>query len=208
MYKKQMLFQRIICYLVLIGSAVVFFYSLGMMTDLYDGLRQTIPEPTILDMNDESGMGPKVEGARILYDMQDFNRFLTKGALILVLLSVFLLITSTHIRRRYYISNYIATGLSAVAGIAYSVYTISELFSWKLTYQLYVDFEKLEKLAKILKFQYYGPDHTFWFDAGVVVMIVYIVLLALLVLNMIWKIIMMNAEKKLLEAGKEAKANG
>jgi len=204
MYKKQMLFQRIICYIVLIVSALIFVYSLGIMTDLYDGLRQAIPDPTILDSNDPSGMGPKVEGARILYDMQDFNRLLTTGAIILVLLSVFLLVTSTHVRRRYYISNYIATGLVSIGGIAFSAWSVNEIMSWKATYQQLVDFEKLEKLAKILKFAYYDANHTFLFDAGVVIFIVYIVVLVLLVLNMIWKITLMSAEKKLLAAGKEA----
>lgn len=204
MYKKQMLFQRIICILVLAGSALVFFYSLGMMTDLYDGLRQTIPDATILDSSDPSGLGPKVEGARILYDMQGFNRQLTKGAIVLVLLGVFLLVTSTHVRRRYYISNYIATVLAAGCGIAYSAWAVGEIFSWKATYKAWIDFDKLKMLAEMFKFPYYDANHTFWFDAGIVVMLVYIALLVLLVFNMIWKIIVMNAEKKLLEAGKEA----
>ena len=204
MYKKQMLFQRIICILVLVGSSLVFFYSLGMLTDLYDGLRQAIPDATIMDSDDPSGLGPKVAGARILYDMQGFNRQLTTGAIILVLLGVFLLITNTHTRRRYYISNYIATCLAAAGGIGYSLWAVGEILSWKATYKAWIDFEKLETLAKMFKFPFYDANHTFWFDAGVVVMIVYVVILALLVLNMIWKIVVMNAEKKLLEAGKEA----
>ena len=204
MYKKQMLFQRIICYVVLIGSALVFLYSLGFMTDLYDGLRQAVPDPKILDSNDPSGMGPKVEGARLLYDIQDFNKLLTRGAIILVLLAVFLLITNTHTRRRYYVSNFVAIGLVSAGGLAYSAWALMEIMSWKATYQAWIDFEKLEKLAKLLKFVFYDANHTFWFDLGYVVLGVYMALLVLLVLNMIWKITMMNAEKKLLASGKEA----
>ena len=36
MYKKQMILQRIVCYVMLIAAALVFVYSLGIMTDMYD----------------------------------------------------------------------------------------------------------------------------------------------------------------------------
>ena len=38
MYKKQMGFQKLICILALVAGFVVFLYSLGIMTDLYDCL--------------------------------------------------------------------------------------------------------------------------------------------------------------------------
>ena len=38
MYKKQMTLQRITSYLLLAAAALVFVYSLGFMTDLYDSL--------------------------------------------------------------------------------------------------------------------------------------------------------------------------
>jgi len=199
MYKKQMLFQKIICYLVIIGAALTFFYSLGMMTDLYDGLVQTIPDPT--DLDPESPWGPYVAGARILYDMQPFNRLLTKGAIVLILLAVFLLVTNTHGRRRYYVGNYIAIALVSITGFVYSIYSFMEISSWKLTYQYTVDFEALEAFAERRGFKYYGPDHTIWFDLGLIVNIIFMVILGLLLVNMIWKIIMMSKEKKLLKGG-------
>lgn len=206
MYKKQMLFQKIICLLVLICAALIFIQSLGLMTDLYDGLTRAIPDSTELDMG--TPMGPKVEGARILYDMQPFNRSLTKNALVVILLAVLLFITCTNTRRRYYVSNYVAIALCAGGGIAFACWSFFWLSSWKLTYQMRVDFEGLKEFAEKKHFQYFGPDHTFWFDSGIVLDIVLIVLLALLVLNMIWKIIMMKSEKKLLQNGKESAVNG
>ena len=80
MYKKQMSLQRIVCLLSIIASAVVFIYSLGMMTDLFDMLYNMIPDPEDLDT-------ARVAGARIYYDMQGFNRTLLRGSIGLILLS-------------------------------------------------------------------------------------------------------------------------
>ena len=49
-------------------------------------------------------------------------------------------------------------------------------------------------------------DSTFWFDAHYAVYAVLLVVTALLLLNLIWKIRLMKAEQRLIEAGKEAMA--
>ena len=69
MYKKQMKFQKAVCLLVLAASVIVFLYSLGIMTDLYDALYTTIGAP---DKPDNTRRNP-VAGAFIYYDMQGFN---------------------------------------------------------------------------------------------------------------------------------------
>ena len=104
MYKKQMKLQRIICILALAACVVMFLYSLGLMTDLYSMLYKTIPDP-------EDPSSAKVQGAFIYYDMQSFNSMLLKVSIGMILLSCALFITNTHSRRRYYIGNYISTGL-------------------------------------------------------------------------------------------------
>ena len=45
MYKRQMTLQRVVCILALIASALLFVYSLGLMTDLYDALYSTMMNP-------------------------------------------------------------------------------------------------------------------------------------------------------------------
>ncbi|MCR5154625.1 MAG: hypothetical protein K6B75_07250, partial [Lachnospiraceae bacterium] len=45
MYKAQVKLQKIICYAVLIASAIVFIYSMGMMTDMYDCFYSTMMDP-------------------------------------------------------------------------------------------------------------------------------------------------------------------
>ena len=110
MYKKQMKMQRIACYLSIAASALVFLYALGIMTDLYDMLYTMVPVP-------DDPTSVKVAGAMIYYDMQGFNKTLLGASIGLILSSVLLFITNTHARRKYYIGNYVAIAISAVANI-------------------------------------------------------------------------------------------
>ena len=52
-------------------------------------------------------------------------------------------------------------------------------------------------------FKFYFTKSTFWFDISKVVFAILLVAVALNVINLIWKIIVMRAEKKLLSSGKE-----
>ena len=111
MYKKQMTFQRIVCLLSIVASALIFLYALGMMTDLYNMLYTMIPDPS------DPGSA-KVAGAMIYYDMQDFNRGLLRGSIGLILLSCLLFVTNTHSRRKYYVGNIAAVALNVLANAA------------------------------------------------------------------------------------------
>ena len=66
MYKKQMTFQRVVCFLVLVVGVLAFLYSLGMMTDLYDTLYSMISDPSDLDNS-------KVAGARFTMTCRDLT---------------------------------------------------------------------------------------------------------------------------------------
>ena len=92
MYKKQMKAQKILCVGLLIVCALIFLYSLGIMTDLYDALYNTIRNPEKLDKT-------TVTGSRIYYDMQPFNRDFLHLSIGMILLCVVLFITNTHTRR-------------------------------------------------------------------------------------------------------------
>jgi len=67
-----------------------------------------------------------------------------------------------------------------------------------------IDFEALRKHADMWKTAY--VDSTFWFDAHYAVYAILLVVTVLLLLNLVWKIRLMKAEKRLIEAGKEAVA--
>lgn len=201
MYRKQMKFQRIICFLLLIASALIFIYSLGMLTDLYLALKSTM-------RNDKNYHDTKVEGSWIYYDMQPFNTEVTTISLILLGCAILLFVTNTHSRRKYYLANYAATGIMTVASVYYTIYSISGIAYFKNQYLTTVDFEQLKKYYEANKLNRYFIDqsNTFWFDAGFVVFGLIALLSVLLVANMIWKIILMREESRLIKEGMEGDA--
>lgn len=196
MYKKQMLFQRIVCMAVLVASALVFVYSLGLLTDLYDSLYLTIRDPANLEMT-------SVQGSRIYYDMQPFNSSLTKVGIGLILVSLVLFLMNTHSRRKYYIGNFFAVALSVVCNTAATVWAVIQISAYRAQF-LQMDFEALKNHSEMWKTPY--VDSTFWFDAGYAVFGILMVATALLVVNLILKLNVMKDEKRLIGSRKEVEA--
>ena len=197
MYKKQMTFQKIVCMMVLIASVLVFVYSLGISTDLYDALSRTILYPDY-DLDYTS-----VTGSRVYYDMFEFNSNFTKAGIGLILVTLVLFVTNTHARRKYYIGNYIAVGLSTVANIVMTLWCVPQIMDYKAQYQNNVDFEALEAFSKDWGTIYIGPEDTFWFDVSYVVFGVLLLTSCLLIVNVILKVIVMKAEKSAIGSRKE-----
>lgn len=196
MYKKQMKMQRIACFLSIAAGALVFLYVLGMMTDLYDMLYTMVPMP-----DDPSSV--KVAGAMIYYDMQGFNRTFLRVAIALLLASCLLFITNTHTRRKYYIGNYAAIGINAVANVVAAIWAHGQIAAFKTQYLTTVDFAQLER--RLSRAGTY-TESTFWFDAHLGVFAFSLLAVALLILCAAWKVKLMKDESKLIEAGKAAKA--
>jgi len=204
MYKKQMTLQRIVCLVVLIAAALVFIYSLGLMTDMYENRLGYHAERYYTNgMTEEALSKVKVSGAEIYYDMQQFNRELTMAGLVLILLAVSQYVFQNQNRRKYYIANYITVGANTIGAIYYSYWGLSNILSYKERY-VGIDWEKLKELNEVYKFSY--TESTFWFDASKVVFGFLLVATVINLLNMVWKICLMNNEKKLVQAGKEGKA--
>lgn len=192
-----MTFQKIVCMLVLIASALVFVYSLGISTDLYDALSKTILYPDYdLDMT-------SVEGSRVYYDMYGFNSLFTRVSIGLIIVTLILFVTNTHARRKYYIGNFIAVGLSTVANIAISVWCLPQIMGYKAQFQNNVDFEALKAFSKDWGTLYIGPEDTFWFDVSYFVFGLLLLASCLLVLNVILKVIVMKGEQSAIGSRKE-----
>lgn len=191
-----MLFQRIVCMAVLVASALVFVYSLGLLTDLYDSLYLTIRDPANLEMT-------TVQGSRIFYDMQSFNSELTKVGIGLILVSLVLYLMNTHSRRKYYIGNFVAVALSVVCNVAATVWAVIEISGYRTKF-LQMDFEALKAHAEMWKTLY--TESTFWFDAGYMVFGLLMIATVLLVVNLILKLNVMKDEKRLIGSRKEVEA--
>lgn len=196
MYKKQMSFQRIICLLSLIASALFFIYSLGMMTDLFDMLYSMIPDPDDLD-------SAKVAGAGIYYQMQGFNRTLLRCSIGMILLSCLLFLTNTHSRRKYYVGNYISSLVNVAAEVGMACWCHVQVAAYKAQYLSTVDFAQLERrLSRIGTY----TTSTFWFDIHLAVCVIAILVAVLLIANLIWKKKLMAGEQALLRSGKVVSA--
>ncbi|MCD7752038.1 MAG: hypothetical protein LUI10_09930 [Lachnospiraceae bacterium] len=196
MYKKQLTVQKFICLAAVIVSAAVFVYSLGLVTDLYDTLYSTMRNASDLTKTD-------VSGSIVYYNIQDFNRQFMYASIGLLLLSVLLMITNTHSRRRYYIGNYVAVGLYSVASLVLMVWAHIQIEMYKAEF-LQVDFEALKEHAETWGTAY--TESTFFFDIHYLIFGLLLIVVILLVGNVIWKRSLMKAEQELITKGKEATA--
>ena len=196
MYKKQMTVQRILCVGMLIVCAVIFLYSLGIMTDLYDALYNTIRNPEKLEKT-------TVTGSRIYYDMQGFNRNFLHASIGMLLLCVVLFLTNTHSRRKYYIGNYTAVTLVTAGGVGFAAWAHREIEMYKAQF-LQINFEELAANAAKKKSLY--TESTFWFDVHYVVFGLLLLGIVLLIANVIWKCVLMKEEQALIKQGKGAVA--
>ncbi len=198
MYKKQMKFQKLICLATLAASAILFLYSLGLVTDLYDALYFTMSDPNkIYDMRFTD-----VSGAWIFYEIQPFNKALTTAALVLLGCSLLPFITNTHSRRKYYLANYITVGISSLANVAVAIWCSINVAQFRTQFLTTVDFAALKEYAE--KWDTLYTESTLWFDLGFVISALLIIVTALNILNLVWKNKLMKEEKQLIAEGLEA----
>jgi hypothetical protein len=131
--------------------------------------------------------------------MQAFNKVFLNYSIVLILISIVLFITNTHSRRRYYIGNYVATGLFAAAAVYLTVFAHSyiEIFKgqWKQ-----VDFAALKAHSEMWGTLY--TESTFWFDIHYLVFGLLLIVAGLLVYNAVWKYKLMKEEDRILEEGR------
>lgn len=215
MYKKQMTAQKVICLLSIIASVVMFIYALGLSTDVYDYLKTPIlPERANAALDHMKTVNPEkyagVEtgsdfiGIGIYEEMNDFNKDLLFVAVGSILLALLLYITNTASRRRYYIGNYVAVAVNAAYNTAAVLWMHEKVSAFKAQY-LKLDFDAIKWIYKE-KVQTDFDMTTFWFDIQYLVLALSLLAAVLLILNTIWKIILMKEEKGLVQAGKEQAA--
>lgn len=197
MFKKQLKIQKFICLLCIIASALTFIYALGMITDIKDALYDTMRNPLKPHQT-------KVEGAWIFYDMQPFNKQFVNAGLVPILLACLLYITNTHSRRKYYISNYVAVAAYSASTIGIGLWAHKQIEFYAEQYMTTINFEQLKTYSDMMGTPYL--DNTNMLDLHVWVLGIAIASVVLLVGSMIWKIVLMHSEKKLLAAGEEVAA--
>lgn len=195
MYKKQMVFQKIACLFSVVAAALTFVYSLGMITDIYDSLYATMMNPSDLTQT-------MVPGSIIYYDMQGFNKSLLYLSIGLILLACLLYLTKTHVRRRYYVGNFLSSGLFSAAILGVNVWAALNIGAFKTQYLTTVDFEALKAFSEMFKKPYI--ESTLLLDLHGLVLAVAVIAAGLLIANLVWKCRMMAGEQKLLNEREEA----
>ena len=185
MYKKQLKLQKLLCLLAICSSVLVFLYALGIMTDLYDTLYSTMRNPSDLTQTD-------VPSSIVYYNMQGFNGVFLRYSIVLILLACLLYITNTHVRRRYYIGNYLPICAFAAANIYVAVWAHQYIEAFKVRF-LRVDFAALKEHAEMWKTAY--TESTFWFDIHVAVFAIALIASAALVGVVFWKVSLMRKSR-------------
>lgn len=191
MYKKQMTVQKIICMAAIIVSAIFFIYTLGIMTDLYDSLYDTMRNPRDWSQTD-------VSGSIVYYNMQAFNQRFLLLSIGQILLALLLFLTNTHRRRKYYIGNYISTGAFVAFGVYNAIFAHTYIEIFKAQF-LQVDFAALKEHAEMWGTLY--TESTFWFDLHYLVFGLLLLVCVLLIANVVWKILLMREEDRLIAEG-------
>jgi tetrahydromethanopterin S-methyltransferase subunit F len=110
-------------------------------------------------------------------------------------------ITNTHSRRKYYIANYIAVGISSVANVAAAIWCTINVVKYRNQFLTTVDFEALKEYSE--KWNTLYTESTFWFDIGFLACALLIIVTALNIYNLIWKTKLMKEEKQLILEGSE-----
>ena len=215
--KTQMKFQKYLCLVMLILGALslayAFFYLSGSMAELGQN-----KEPILGSTEQFKSLFEAAEGKYDykLYELiQPFNNTLMYCGIVMVLLAVVLYVTACNKRRNYYITNYVAIGACAGTNIVMSIVLMALNASWRSKF-LNVDFDAWYAVNKdylspgmeALRDSYHYSESTLWFDLGFVVYALIIVASVLLVLNLVWKILLMRGEKKLLNGGSKAVEGG
>ena len=174
--------QKILCIVSILLVAFAFAFALGISTDIYQ-----------LMLAGEYG----VETGGLYDAVQEFNQDLVILCIVMILISTGLFITNTNTRRNYYISNYVAIGLTFLFDTIACIICIMQISSFRATFLTEVDFEMWLRVHELIS-QIRFTKSTFWFDINTLMLILIIISNILLVLNLIWKTMLMKKEKALL----------
>ena len=212
--KTQMRVQKYLCLAMLILGALAlayaFCYASGGLAELGHLVNATSGASEFVAAKDKYD-------ATLFVDIQGFNDALMYCGIVMILLAVLLYITACNKRRNYYVTNYVATGVCAGGNIVMSVILMAlngvwmgrfqnvDFASWALWNKTQVDnlrevYEEagITLTDAILEPYTHYSESIAWFAVGFVVYLLVIAASVLLILNLVWKIKLMQGEKKLL----------
>lgn len=157
---------------------------------------------TVSQLDGEPVLRTNFEEAGQLYvDVQPFNNALLILSIIMVLCAALLYFTATNKRRNYYITNYVATGVTCAYGVGLSLYAMIKNSSYLARFKaiindamLNAEYQHIHEVNDSINY----VTSTWNFALCYVIYILIILLCVALVLNLLWKIKLMKGEKALL----------
>jgi hypothetical protein len=194
MIKFQKKFQKIIVFAALLACVAMFIYGLGIASSPYETLfgfyDYQLPEDDITQFADA-----------IIYvnEIEPYAAQFIQISIIMLLVSLTLFFTNTHVRRKYYIGNFIATAVTAAGIVAFAVWAI---INNTAIYEMYrsIDFVAMKEHGDYWFIPYVEPDFT-WFKVFYGVISVFLLTAVGLVLNLVLKLRVMKQEDALLAQG-------
>ncbi len=187
-----MRFQKILMFVTLIVAALSFVYALSFCGG-------TVYQYGTLYL--KTSGGERVKGAADLFNAsQSYNETLITLSIIFIVIAALNFVAASQKRRNYYVTNYVVTGITVVYQLVFAVLLVvfvSDTFSL---------FNVIDKAAA--EAAYRGDDFKYSisnFILGYVLMAVVIVNAVALILNLVWKIKLMQGEKKLLKGVEASK---
>ncbi len=188
--KTQMRFQKTLCLLTLIMSAITIVYAFAFIT----GGMATVGD--IFDYRNDY-----FNAANVYNYGQYVNYVILILGIVFLCLVALLYIFACQKRRNYYITNYIAIGVSALYMIVFAIIAMVLVGQTQAMFVSEVDWETFYGGSIILdRFAHTGNSQVMFYIGYVVYFLVILNALAL-GYNLLWKIKLMKGEKALLEAG-------
>lgn len=188
--KTQMRFQKTLCLLTLIMSAITIVYAFGFIT----GGMATVGD--IFDYRNDY-----FNAANVFNFGQQVNDIILNLGIVFLCLVALMYIFACQKRRNYYITNYIAIGVSALYMVVFAVVGIILVVQTQVMFISEVDWETFYGgNISLDRFAHTGDSHVMFYIGYVVYFLVILNALAL-GYNLLWKIKLMKGEKALLEAG-------
>lgn len=186
--KLQMKISKILCISILVIAVLSFVFALGLSNTLYN-----------VYMQQANGLR-KNEGPHLFLEIQPFNSELVNISIISIVAALFLFVTKVHSRRKYYISNVVATIAVAGLNIGLGIYGIVNCLIFRNRFLTEVNFESYKKAVELLGIGKYS-ESTFWFDINAIILVISIILSLGLIANLILKFSLMKKENELLNGG-------
>lgn len=191
MLQKQMKFQKIVVLLLVILCVALFVYSLGIMTSPYQTL-QTAIDPD-LDMDDPSQFADAV----LFIEMQEYSGLFISFSITIFIISLSLFFSNMQKRRKYYISNFVVTGVVSAVNFAFSIWALINIASYDAKYRA-IDFVALEQHYITQNFGPFTQPFFWWASVGYVLVVALVLATVALIFNLIWKLSLMKEEEQLL----------